>query len=198
MAGLIVIGVVVAYVAIFWFVIAKARNRGERISAIVIALLIPFWDLPIGYLNFYQHCSQEGGIYIDKEFRAPDSILIGESSAYRPDTVLKLGFKTVEFKDREDIIRFTAGVDKVAKSIHTTPISLLKIEYSGHKLLPWNLVRTEQIVTRLKDGKVVAKQTDFSWRGMWWEVSTRVHVISPTQCYGVREKSLLASLREAK
>ena len=198
MIGLLVLGAAAMYVALWWFVISKARNRGERISAVVVALLIPFWDLPIGYINFYKHCSQEGGIYIDKEFRAPDAILIGESSAYRPDTVLKLGIKTVEFKDREDIIRFTLDANKVARSIHTTPISALKIENSGHKLLPWNLVRTEQIVTRLKDGKVVAKQTDFSWRGMWWEVSTRVHVISPAQCSGVREKSLLASLMEAK
>lgn len=196
MAGLLILGGAAAYVALWWFVISKARNRGERVSAVVIALLIPFWDLPFGYFNFYRLCSQEGGLHVDKELRAADSILLAESTAYRPEDVLKLGFKTVEFMSRGQVIRYSSSPAGVLRTTHTQAISPLVYEFSSNKPLPWNVVRSDYEVKRIGDGKILARQTDFGWNGMWWESNFRVQVTSARHCSGVPSKSVLLVLAE--
>ena len=194
MIGLLVLGGVAAYVALWWFVISKARNRSERISAIVIALLIPFWDLPISYLKFIKLCSEEGGIHINKDFRPTNSILIAEGTGYRPENVLKLGFTTAEFVFREQIVRYSDDGKGIVKSSHTTPNSALKFQFLGQRMLPWRLTRTDYVVTRVDDGQVVARQTDFGWLGMWWEVALGIRFTSGNRCAGVWDRELLAAL----
>ena len=195
MIGLLVLGGAAAYIAIFWFVIAKARNRGERISAIVVSLLIPFFELPFGIINFYRHCSLEAGIHRYEDLRSIDAVLIDGSAGYRPEELLKLGFKTVEYRNRGEIVRVAFDSNKLSKSVHPTPISAHLYESSYNKKLPWNIYRNDQSVTRLSDRKVVARRTDFSWGGLWWEAFTGMRVVSPIQCSNVPQRSLLASLK---
>ena len=192
MIGLAVLAVVAAYVAVFGFVIAKARSRTEKISAIVIALLIPFWDLPIGYLNFSRHCSEDGGIKVNKGLPATDAILVEASAGYTPEEIFRFGFKAAEYLSPTGIIRYTAGEKGVVKTAHPSPKSALKIQFNGEKQLPWNLVRSDYIVTRLDSGQVMATQTDFKWRGMWWQVSGAPIFGYGISCLGARDLPMLA------
>jgi hypothetical protein len=61
MTGLIVLGLIAAYVATFVLVIRYARNRGEKFAAILIAVLFPAWDIPVGYFSFSRSCDTDGG-----------------------------------------------------------------------------------------------------------------------------------------
>ncbi len=197
MIGLTVLAVIAIYIGVFAYIVVHARNRAEKIAAIAVALAVPFWDLPIGYLNFYRHCSQEGGIYVSNEVPASDAILIDSSAGYTPEEITRFGFKIVEYVSRDETIRYTAERNGLNKSIHTTPVSKIKIQFSGHQTLPWNLVRTEYIVSRLDNGKVVAKQTDFYWRGMWWQVAAAPLLGDGSNCLREAERPMLAVIGRA-
>ncbi len=188
MIGLTVLAVIAIYIGVFAYIVVHARNRAEKIAAIVVALAIPFWDLPFGYFNFYHHCSQDGGLHISKDLPALNAILIDPSVGYRPEDVLRFGFKTVEYANSSETIRYTADASGLSKSIHSAPISPIKIQYSGNQMLPWNLIRSDYIVSRVDNGQVIARQTDFKWRGLWWQVSAAPLLGSDT------EKPLLAAV----
>ena len=197
MIGLLVLGGAAAYVAIFWFVIAKARNRGERISAIVVALLIPFWDLPFGYANFYRHCSNEGGVRVSKNLQA-NTILVDQSAGYTPEEILKLGFKSVEYLATDKVIRYEPALKGVTKSTHPSPLSTLRVHSPGSKPLSWNLIRHDYFVSQIDGGQVVASQTDFEWRGMWWQVSGAPLFGHGGFCLGVNDRPMLSLVAGVK
>jgi len=192
MAGLLIIGAAVAYVGIFWFLAAKAQIIGVRILTILIALAIPIWDMPIGLLKVHQLCSSEGGVHTDKDLQPTDSILVDENAGIRPADVLKVGFKTVEYISREGVLRYSMTATGLSSSLHSVPVSTLKYQFGGQKLLPWNLTRTDFLISRLSDNRVVARQTSFGWRGTWWEVASRIQVTSVGACPGVWDKPLLS------
>ena len=197
MIGLLVLGGAAAYVGIFWFVISKARNRGERISAVVIAFLIPFWDLPIGLINYYQHCKNESGNRIEKGFAVPDSILFYDTS-YKPREMMKLGFQVVEYATRDKVTRYTKDGEGMLESFHKSPISQISYRYGGWTPLSWNLDRSDYVVVRASDGKTVARQSDFSWRGTWWEALSRIRLVSLSRCAGATDEPLLETLARSR
>src|SRR5713101_5452421 len=125
MIGLTVLAVIAIYIGVFAYIVVHARNRAEKIAAIVVALAIPFWDLPFGYFNFYRHCSQEGGLHVSNDLPALNAILIDPSVGYRPEDVLRFGFKAVEYANRGETIRYTADGGGLSKSTHPRPISAI-------------------------------------------------------------------------
>jgi hypothetical protein len=192
MIGLTILAVIAVYIGVFAYVVVHARNRAEKIAAIAVALAIPFWDLPFGYFNFYRHCSQEGGVHVGVNIPPATSILVDSSSRYTPNEILRFGFKVVEYEAPGEIVRYTRESKGLTKSIHATPMSNIKIKFAGHKNLPWNLIRSDYVVTRLDNEQIVASQTDFQWRGMWWQVSAAPLLGYGSQCLGEKDKPMLA------
>jgi len=198
MIGLTVLAVIAIYIGVFAYIVVHARNRAEKIAAIVVALAIPFWDLPFGYFNFYRHCSQEGGIHLSKELPPSSAILVDSSSGYTPNQVLRFGFKAVEYEASGQIIRYVRESQDIVKSTHAAPISALRVIFAGHKILPWNLTRTDYVVTRLDNGQVVASQTDFQWRGMWWQVASAPLLGDGGRCRRPSDEPMLAVIARTK
>ena len=192
MIGLAVLAVVAAYVAVFGFVIAKARNRTEKISAVAIALLIPFWDLPFGYLNFRHHCAELGGLHVEAKLGAAEAILVDPDLAYTPDQLQGYGFKIIEYGKLGQIARFTASTKGLIKSIHEAPVSSLKVHFIANQRLPWNLVRRDFLVSHIKTGQVVARHTDFLWRGLWWQIQAAPLLGNGGRCHVPKDNAVLA------
>ena len=198
MAGLLILAAAVAYVGLCWFLAAKSQNIWLRSTVILIAILIPFWDFPIGLMNFYQHCSREGGIHIDKNFRLGDSILFGKGVGIRPEEISKFNFKTVEIPSRDTFIRYTETENGLIKTTDSKSISPIRYESLGWESMRWNLRRIEHVIRQTTDGKIVASRTDFSWGGMWWEQHIGIRGEFWSHCSGVPQKSLLTYLTDLK
>jgi hypothetical protein len=195
MWGLLILGGIVAYVWFFWVIATRFKSFWARAATTLVALLIPFWDFPIGLANFYQHCARDGGIKVEKDFHLGDSILLGKGGRFRPEELIKVGFKTVEFENRNEIIRYTATENGLVKSTQTHSISPIRYESSGWESMPWNLQRLENVIKHVADGKIVAKRTDFSWDGMWWERHVGFRGSPWSHCGAVPQKSLLIILK---
>lgn len=194
MTSLIVIGLITAYVAMFVFIVRKARNRPQKVAATAIAIVIPFWDLPVGYFNFLQSCLEEGGVRVTKIIPPAPALLIDETTRYTPHEVLRFGFTAVEFSSPDGTVRFTKGSNGVTKSVHAAPMSELKIEHTGVTSLSWNLDRWDYVARSIKDGSVVATQRDFRWRGMWWQIAMAPFLGEGPYCMDDSAPTLLAVL----
>lgn len=197
MAGLIVLGLAGAYVALFWLITAKANGWGKRIGVLAVAIAIPFWEFPFGYWTLLQHCKLESGIHVGNEFTPSDSILFF-NYAYKPAEAAALGYKTIEYLSQGNVIRYTRVGEELEKSTHRQPTSKISYRAEGWQELPWGVARYDYLVTRLADGKVVARQTDFNWSGLYWERALRVWITPQPRCEGAMNASLLRSLPKAK
>jgi hypothetical protein len=192
--GLIFFGVVIAYVALFWGVAAKVKSALARVATIAVALLIPFWEFPIGYWNLHLHCRNESGNHISKEFAPSPSIVLDFTFPQRPREVMTLGFDIVEYASGNKITRYAKSGDGMTETIHEAAISQIEYRREIVKPLPWNLERYDHVVARRSDGKIVARQTDFNWRGTWWEKLLNARVLPGGQCAGARDTALISAL----
>ncbi len=194
MIGLTVLVVIAIYIGVFGYVISHARNRGERIAAIVVALAIPFWDLPIGYFNFQRHCSQDGGIHLRKNLPASDAILVDRDLAYTPEQLTRYGFKVIEYEAPGQIVRYTATSSGLTKSNHNAALSTLKVHFNANQMLPWHLVRRDLLISRIDNGEVVARNTDFRWRGLWWQVEMAPLLGDGGRCQVTSDSHVLSAI----
>ena len=41
--------------------------------------------------------------------------------------------------------------------------------FQANVSLPWRVLRNDVLIARAKDDRVVARQSQFQWAGMWWQ-----------------------------
>src|SRR6185503_2656392 len=85
------------------------------------------------------------------------------------------GFESVEAMGREgDVRRYVAPSavdrregkqDRVSADYCITSAANIKI--------PWRLLRHDHLIQRSSDGRIVARQSRFTWAGMWWQEAAR-------------------------
>jgi hypothetical protein len=192
--GLVILGLLVGYVALFLYIAKHARNKIERIAAIAVGLLIPLWDLPFGLFSFYQHCSRDAGTHIAKGLAPIVSVLLGPGAGYRPDEALKLGFQIVEYESKEGIVRIESNGSTISKSVQENPVSVVRVQFSGMQSMPWHVKRLETVAIRRDTGEVIARQTHFSWEGLWWQALAAPMLGNGGTCNGNSQEPLLASI----
>ena len=169
MFGLIAFGVLIAYIAIWWFVIANLDRHWAKAIAIVIALAIPFWDVPIGYLNYSAHCASDGGLAKVAEIPPFKSIYLAHSIGRSPEKLIEAGLEMVEEpKYGTSVVRSrrTPG-GAIEKTEVAKAESDLRIRYIYHDPLPWHLLRQELVLERNSSGQVVLRATSYTWLGGW-------------------------------
>ena len=184
MIGLAVLAVVAAYVAVFGFVIAKGRNRPEKISAIAIALLIPFWDWPIGYYKYHVYCRDDGGIKRFEAFPPQKSLYFTYFAGYRPERLIKAGLETVEYRkpDGSGVIRFSQSTNGTIQSIESkSPASTARVRLVPDERLAWDIRRQEQVLEDSRTDKPLVRATRFSWSGGW--ISQAAHFSPVATCH---------------
>jgi hypothetical protein len=196
--GLIVIGAIAVYIAAAWLIISKTGTPIGRVAVGLLAIAIPFWEFPIGYWNLLRQCKNEGGNHISKDFQPSPSIALDFTFHQRPRELMTLGFHIVEYSSGDKFTRFTRNGDGMTESIHDSSISQLTYRREIVKELPWNLDRYDDVIVRKKDGATVARQTDFRWRGMWWEDALNARVTPGTRCAGVGGIPLVSVLPQFK
>ena len=195
MMGLAILAGIAIYVSVCWLIVRALKTTWAKSAAVLAALAIPFWDLPIGYYNYYRHCAEEGGLRVSVQIAPMDAILVDPDTGYTPQELLRRGFKVIEVgRPGETIYRFTVEDGRLVKSTHSTPVSEFRIGFMGHKSLPWNLVQSETLITRVKSGEVLVRQNTFRWRGLWWQVQAAPLLGDGAICFPSRDDSALNAI----
>lgn len=192
MFGALVLLILAAYIGIWWFLVTRFKNRWAKSAVVLVALAIPFWEVPVGYANFYLHCANEAGVRVSKNLKPVDSILMDPSAMYTPEEIFRLGFKTAEYIQRGQTIRYVPSAKGRSSSIHAAPISTIKVHSSGSQSLAWNLTRSDTAVSSITTGEVLATQTYFRWGPLWWQELATPMLGGGTYCFGGHTKSMLA------
>ena len=192
MIGLIVLAVVVVYIAFWWFAFKRVGRWWQKTAVVLVALAIPFWEVPIGYTNLLIHCSSEGGVRVSKSLKPVDSILMDPSAAYAPEQIFGFGFKAAEYIREGKTFRYVPSPKGRSSSVHEAPISTVKVHSSGRRALPWKLMRWDYFVSDIKTGEVLASATTFRWGGLWWQELASPLLGDGTYCPGGEAKPMLA------
>jgi hypothetical protein len=168
--GLLVFGLLFAYVALFYYLTKILPSRAQKIAAIVVGVAIPFWDLPIGYLSYRLQCHEHGGLQVFADSRGTDSILFDPGVGYRPEYLAKkYGFKKIEYRSSSRVEAYTITEHGIEKSSEANPTSAHKIAYTGNQVSGWSVSRGDWTLSRTDTGKVIARHSEFAWNGMWWQ-----------------------------
>ena len=192
MIGLTVLAAIAAYVGLTWFAVRKLKEKWAKAIVIVVALAIPFWDLPIGYFKFQHYCTEYGGMHLNADLPPTDTILVDRDLSYTPEQLSRYGFRTIEYGVPGAIVRYTLSPSGFHKSSHDSPLSTLKIQTIGNQMLSWNVVRRDFIASRVDTGQIVARYTDLRWRGLWWQVNAAPILGDGGRCYAASENPVLA------
>jgi hypothetical protein len=170
--GLMVLGALFAYVAVFYQLVKRAPTRTLKIAVVIVGLAIPCWDLPISYLSYRMQCSEHKGMHIFGDSPRADSILIDPGVGYASaDLLTKYGFKRVEYATPSQIVTFTKTPQGIEKSSQAKPTSAYRISRTYGQQAGWNATRRDLILSNVESGNVIARHSEIFWHGMWWQIT---------------------------
>ena len=103
MIGLLMIITIVIYILISIFIIQmvykKFNTKKSKYIATVIMILIPTWDVIIGYPIYKLLCWNSAGIHIYKTVDNVEGFYVGEKNiAYEPHEAYD-GYKYIDYKE---------------------------------------------------------------------------------------------------
>jgi hypothetical protein len=170
--GLLVLGLAVAYVALLVFLAIRVRSRFLKVVLVTVGLLVPFWDLPMGYLHYRRLCQDQGGLQILAKGPTSKSIFVDQGAGYRAEWLAKQGYTEIEYatsSTRLEVATFTVTPNGFEKGRREKPRSALKVSSVYGEDVGWNSVRRDLVLSRMDNGEVIARHSEFHWLGMWWE-----------------------------
>lgn len=186
MIGLTVLAVIAIYIGVFAYIVVYARNRAEKIAAIVVAIAIPFWDLPIGYHNYRWHCAQDGGIQQFESIPPQKALYFASSSGIRPEFLIKAGLDSVEYQkmNGNGVVRYFRAQGGAIEQVEgKTPTSPIRIRATFNEELTWNLYRQEQVLEDAKSGRPLARAREYIWLGGWIQRMISPMLTPASTCY---------------
>ena len=163
-------------IAAVWALIAAAiarfiPNWPGRIAFFVLAVGVPFWELPYGYYNFQVLCKEQGGLKNFEPISPQKTVCVAHPYESGAPGMLKAGFGTVEVRDKSGgVHRISRAPSGVLESVKQERVSSeYCVAYAFVRARSWRTMRNEMTVVRDKDQKPVARHSDFVWFGMWWQ-----------------------------
>ena len=173
MIGLVVIAGVSLYIGICWLIFRALKQRWARALALLTALAIPLWDLPFGYYEFRNHC-RTAGLQVLESLAPHEAAYFDSLPPYPISELFSRGFRLVETADgsRNKILRYERSMDgRISTLTVPEPRSELQVSSERDIRLPWNIVRDNRLLRERRDGRLLAKYSEISWRGGWLQVS---------------------------
>lgn len=180
MTGLIVLGVLLAYIAIA-IGTASLVKGAWRVLVIAVFILIPTWDIIPGKIALAHYCEKEGGIRIYRSVDGVEGFLSLNGGVY--EEYFKLyGYKYVEIANsvrdprtgrgvNVEYIRATLGDDgKVKKEKIDHPLSRYAYKAAsrtGEGRMAFGLVRNIDSISDLQTNEIMATRTEIYSRGNW-------------------------------
>ena len=180
MTGLIVLGFVLAYVAIAAGIASMAKG-GWRVLVIVVFILIPTWDIIPGKIALARLCEQEGGIKIYRSVKGVEGFLSLDGRAYE-EYFKRYGYKYVEVaREKRDpktgksagieYARVTLGDDgnlrEMKIDMPRSRFGYRKAPRRGEGQLEWGIVRNVDSIVDLQSDETLATRAEIYWTGNW-------------------------------
>jgi hypothetical protein len=164
--------------AVIWAVIAAviARfipNWPGRIAFFSIAMAIPFWEFPYGYYNFETLCREQAMPQFFEKIPPQESICVENLDAGFYRGLVQAGFKKIEVRGGADDPQRYLASGRVLLTGLDGAKSPYCFSFKSNIRLPWRIWRHDQLVSHAIDGRIVARQSRFSWAGMWWQEDAR-------------------------
>ena len=169
-------------------------NWPGRIAFFAIAVALPFWELPYGYYNFQKLCREEVGLQVSEKILPQEIVCADYPYVTLHGELLKSGFASVETRSKAgEINRYATrpdgGIEKLEQQKLTSNYCLT---FVNNIQLPWRVLRHDQLVARANDGRIVARQSRFTWSGMWWQEDGRPIFGRGGDCSDKGNRSILA------
>jgi hypothetical protein len=148
-------------------------NWPGRIAFFALAVGIPFWELPYGFYNFQKLCRDETNLKVFEKIPPQESVCIEyfDLGLYRQ--LVQAGFTRIEITGRSDNAKQYAASGRVLLTNRDQAASSCCIVFKSNISLPWRVLRTDILIEGTRDRRVVARQSDFYWAGMWWQEQAR-------------------------
>jgi len=175
--------------AAVWTVVAAviARfipNWPGRIAFFVLAVGLPFWELPYGYYNFQKLCSEQIGPVFFEKIASQESICISDLDSGAYLGLVQAGFSRIEVTGRtNDLGRDSLG-GRVVRTQKQSVNSKYCVSYVANIPLPWRVLRNDVLIRHASDDKVAGRQSGFQWAGMWWQEQIRPVLGRGGLCFG--------------
>lgn len=180
MIGLVVLGVLLAYIAIGLGVASRVKGAW-RVLVIAVFVLIPTWDIIPGKIALSHYCEKEGGIRIYRSVDGVEGFLSLDGRVYE-EYFKRYGYKYIEVAkevrnpktgklDGIEYVRVTLGEDgKLREIVIDKPLSRFaykKAPRLGEGQLEWGIVRNIDRILDLQSGETLAKRAEIYWTGNW-------------------------------
>jgi len=169
MLSLIILVVAGIYVGLWYLLIRALPNRWAKAAVAVLAVYLPFWDVPYGYYNFQKLCADEGGLRVLGKVSPQSSVFLDSSSLrteQERDKMLGRGFRFIEMQFHDgSSISYSKSSGGPNQSVRvSSPVSIYGIRTEMNKRLPWGIVRHDQVLYVRASNQVVAHNSQFAWR----------------------------------
>jgi hypothetical protein len=159
------------------------KNWPGRLAFLAIAVGLPFWELPYGYYNFQNLCGTEARLLVFEKIPPQDSICLQDLDSGLYSRLANAGFTRIEVTGKSDDAKRDSQSGRVLRTQRSGVKSSYCIGFHENISLPWRVRRGDLLVTRANDTKVVARQSHFSWAGMWWQEQLRPIFGSGGTCF---------------
>jgi len=161
-------------VAIVWALIAAAiarfiPNWPGRSAFFAMAVAIPFWELPYGLYNFQKLCGEQAKLQVFEKIPPQDSVCIEYFDLGLFTSLNQAGFARIEITGRSDSAKEYAANGRVFMTPRAEAKSSYCIVFKNNNAMPWRILRADTLVVPAAGQKVVARQSEFYWAGMWWQ-----------------------------
>lgn len=179
------------YVAAAWLIAWKSKQYPIRLAVVGIAIALPFWDFPLGYLALRSNCEKNGGVTTFTTWPPVKAVFVETTPGYSPEEALKHGVQTVEYGAQGNIVRFTASNKGFAKTFHEKTVSEITFARLPRENLAWNIEKNTLIAKRTVNGELIAQQVTYRWHGMWWQLNAGPILGGGMSCPEASKQSLI-------
>lgn len=169
MISLIILLAAGAYIGLWYLLIRALPNRWAKAFVALIAVYLPFWDVPYGYYKFRALCAEEGGLHAFGKVSPQLSVFL-DSSTLRTEQertkMLARGFRFVEmqFQDGTSVSYSKSATGQTQQVPLSNPTSNYGIRTDLNQRLAWGVIRHDHVLYVRGSNEVLARNSQFAWR----------------------------------
>jgi hypothetical protein len=137
----------------------------------VFAVLVgvPFWELPYGYYNFRKLCDESRSLQKIDEIFPQSSICIEDFDFRLVGDLLAAGFSPIELRNGSENAREFLASGKLTMMSKGDSKSAYCVIVRNNVRGPWRVLRSDTAIEQSATAKIVARQSAYEWRGLWWQ-----------------------------
>ncbi len=159
---------------------------------LLLAVGIPFWELPYGYYNFRKLCGEAASLQTLSKIPAQDSVCIEYFDLRLYQLLESSGFTRIEVTGKSENAKPYVASGRVYLVDRKQVQSEYCVIFRNNIAQPWRILRADTLLVRAVDGSTAARQSYFRWDGMWWQEAARPLLGIGGACSGDLKATVMA------